>query len=51
MVGKIILAIVLVILLFAGVAFIGLIIAIFTLTAGNRSIVIDAEIKEDKKDD
>lgn len=51
MVGKILLAIVLVILLFAGVAFLGLIVAIFTLTAGNRSIVIDAEIKEDKKND
>lgn len=49
MVGKILLAIVLGILLMAGIAFIGLIVAIFTLTTGNRSIVIDAEIKEDKK--
>ena len=51
MVGKILLAIVLGILLLAGVAFIGLIVAIFTITSGNRSIVIDAEIKEDKKDE
>lgn len=51
MVGKILLAIVLVILLLAGVAFIGLIVAIFTLTTGNRSIVIDAEIKEDKHEE
>lgn len=51
MVGKILLVILLVILLMAGVAFIGLIVAIFTITSGNRSIVIDAEIKEDKKDD
>lgn len=51
MVGKILLAIVLVILLFAGIAFTGLLVAIFILTTGNRSIVIDAEIKEDKKDE
>lgn len=51
MVGKIILAILLGILLLAGVAFIGLIVAIFTITSGNRSIVIDSEIKEDKKDE
>lgn len=48
MVGKILLAILLVILLFAGIAFLGLLVAIFVLTTGNRSIVIDAEIKEDK---
>ena len=48
MVGKILLAILLGILLLAGVAFIGLIVAIFAITSGNRSIVIDAEIKEDK---
>ena len=50
MVGKILLAILLVILLFAGIAFTGLLVAIFILTTGNRSIVIDAEIKEDKKE-
>lgn len=51
MVGKILLAIVLVILLMAGIAFIGLIVAIFTITSGNRSIVIDAEIKTDNEKD
>lgn len=40
--------ILLVILMFAGIAFLGLLVAIFVLTTGNRSIIIDAEIKEDK---
>jgi len=51
MVGKIILAIVLVILLFAGIAFIGVVAAIMIITSGNKSIVIDAEIKEEKEDE
>lgn len=50
MVGKIILAILLGILLLAGVAFIGLIVALFTITSGNRSVIINAEIKEDDND-
>ena len=47
---KIIAMILLILLLFAGVAFIGVVAAIMIITSGNRSIVIDAEIKEDKKE-
>jgi hypothetical protein len=48
MVGKILLAIFLLILFFAGIAFIAVVVAVMIITSGNRSIVIDAEIKEDK---
>lgn len=48
---KIIAMILLILLLFAGIAFIGVVAAIMIITSGNRSIVIDAEIKEDKKDE
>lgn len=51
MVWKILAAIVLLILLVAGIAFIGVITAIMVISSGNRSIVIDAEIKEDKEDE
>lgn len=48
---EIIAMILLILLLFAGVAFIGVVAAIMIITSGNRSIVIDAEIREDKKDE
>lgn len=48
---KIIAMILLILLLLAGVAFVGVVAAIMIITSGNRSIVIDAEIKEDKKDE
>ena len=48
---KIIVAILLLILLFAGIAFIGMVTAIMIITGGKRSIIIDAEIKEDKEDE
>ena len=47
---KIIAIVFVVLLLFAGVAFIGVVAAIMIITSGNRSIVIDAEIKEDKEE-
>lgn len=48
---KIIAIILLILLLIAGIAFIGVVSAIMIITSGNRSIVIDAEIKEDEKDE
>jgi hypothetical protein len=45
---EIIAIILLILLLFAGIAFVGVVAAIMIITSGNRSIVIDAEIKEDK---
>lgn len=48
---KIIAIILLILLLFAGIAFIGVVAAIMIITSGNRSIVIDAEIKEEDKDE
>ena len=51
MVWKILAAILLVLVLFAGIAFIGVVTAIFIITKGNRGIIIDAEIKEDKEDE
>ena len=48
---KILAIIVLILLLFAGVAFIGVVAAIMIITSGNRSIVIDAEIREEDKDE
>ena len=47
---KIIAIVFVVLLLFAGVAFIGVVAAIMIITSGNKSIVIDAEIKEDKEE-
>ena len=48
---KIIAMILLILLLFAGIAFIGVVAAIMIITSGNKSIVIDAEIKEEKEDE
>lgn len=48
---KIIAMILLILLLFAGIAFIGVVSAIMIITSGNRSIIIDAETKEEKEDE
>lgn len=47
---KIIAMILLVLLLFAGIAFIGVVAAIMIITSGNRSIVIKEEKEDEFKD-